>query len=692
MFLELLSRDHQTFGLGCSPMEIWKFNDPEPLRPFLKALENNAPHLVKAARRLLTPDHDPSRTDLVCLARGLVDSSREVRQAARVLIFSPPVEDELNHFLRLLRWLPDWLPTKWYEQSSLRRAVGELLSSVENPQNCRPLATLVETILKRPSPAWREESDLLSGPLPSAFRRSLLSLLVRRLPYPLQPGLRNRLLVKETISLREICEALNASNRLTPIGSIRHWVKMASVAGLESCAKVNFYSGEKKGLDKDVLIHSWGQRSKEEIAFLEKLISYQAKELSEVFSLALEVSRRTKRVVITLHNASLGAATGWGAPSFSHQISAESAVQFVEAVDSLRRDFIAKLSHRAGSSPLPISSFLGEQAENLFRLWGSRLLRPQILQNLWTLRVSLILNGLPLNEWEQLSDQAKELLQSVDQQRLNHGQGMAITFVPPSAARRQLDQSLLWYRRNKENHPVKLSLLWALIKTGQEWLSNRSLENFVLPVVDKFFISSKRDQDLHYLPALLKLIQQFEGTPLFLLIDDTSRASHPSLQLAIDRWRENYPFLGLGVFANKTDPMPSNLETILENSSNFDLFALRPLTQVHNPIGFDLLLTQRPPDFLSPRQYDSSWKDNLPFLYQGTQVAPFSGGVQQPERFSPLLNTSAGQMYFGTYYRHKLRHLALEQLGFLQEDQESILGSSPLESLWREYAELVNLL
>jgi hypothetical protein len=467
---------------------------------------------------------------------------------------------------------------------------------------------------------------------------------------------------------------------------------MTSVAGLESCANVSLYSGGRKELARDVLINSWGQRSKEEISFLEKLISYQANELSEVFSLALEVSRRTKRVVITLHNASLGAATGWGAPSFSHQVSAENAVQFAKAVESLRRDFIAKLSHRAGSSPLPISSSLGEQAENLFRLWGSRLLRPQILQNLWTLRVSLILNNLPLNEWKQLSDQAKELLQSGDQQRLIQGKRLAITFVPSSAARRQLDQSLLWYRRNKENHPVKLSLLWALISTGQEWLSNRSLEHFVLPVVDKFFISSKRDQDLHYLPALVKLIQQFEGTPLFLLIDDTSRASHPSLQLAIDRWRENYPFLGLGVFANKTDPMPSNLETILENSSKFDLFALRPLTQVHNPIGFDLLLTQRPPDFLSPRQYDSSWKDNLPFLYQGTQVAPFSGRVEQPERFSSLLNTSAGLMHFGTYYRHKLRYLALEQLGFSNEKSHVNDSQSPLELLWNEYSDLANLL
>jgi hypothetical protein len=673
-------------------MEIWKFNDPEPLRPFLRALQNNAPHLVNSARRLFAPDYETSREDLVCLARGMVDSCREVRQATRILIFSPPVEDELNHFLRLLRWLPDWLPTKWHEHSSLRRAVGELISSVENLQNCRPLSTLVEIILKRSSPAWRQESCLLSGPLTRACRRYLLSQLARRLPYPLKTGLRNRLLEKETISPGEICEALAASKRLTPIGSLRHWAKMTSVKDLESCSIVNLCSGETKRLDKEVLINSWGQRSKEEIAFLEKLIFYQAKELSEVFSLAIEVSRKTKRVVITLHNASLGAATGWGAPSFTHQVSAETAVQFYRAVQSSRKDFIAKLYGRERPSPFLPGHSLKKQAENLFRLWGKRLLRPQVLQNLWALRVSLILNELPLDEWEQLSGQAKELLQSGDQQRLTQGKGLAITFVSPTVARRQLDQSLLWYRKNKENHSEKLSLLWALIRTGQEWLSNRGLEYFVLPIVDKFFISSKRDQDLDYLPAFLNLIQQFDRTPLFLLIDDTSRSSHPSLQLAIDRWRENYPFLGLGVFASKRDSTSSYLETILDNSPKINLFALRPLTQVHNPIGFDFLLAQRPPEFLSPEQYDSSWKDNLPFLYQGTQVAPFSGRVEQPERFSPLLLTSAGPILFGTYYRFKLRQLALKHLGLIEEKSQTNTAQSQLQALWSEYSYLANLL
>ncbi|MGD8878622.1 MAG: hypothetical protein PVH75_12750, partial [Syntrophobacterales bacterium] len=124
-------------------MEIWQFNDPEPLRPFLRVLENHAPHLVENARRLLGVDPAPRRADLIRLAQGLVDDSASVRQAVRILIFSPPVEEELSHFRRLVHWLPDWLPPGWYEHKSLRPLVAEIISVTDSLRNCRPLALLL---------------------------------------------------------------------------------------------------------------------------------------------------------------------------------------------------------------------------------------------------------------------------------------------------------------------------------------------------------------------------------------------------------------------------------------------------------------------------------------------------------------------------------------------------------------------
>ena len=677
-------------------MEIWKFNDPDPFRPFLRVLENNAPHLLVSAKGLADPNYETSRQDLVFLAKGLVDICPEVRQAVTVLIFSPPVEKELPHFRRLIQWFPDWLPPRWYEYRSLRHLVAELVTCANKPQNHRVLATLLEMALMRSLPTWRQEAGLLFAPLDIVSRRQVLAMVARRLPRPLEIGLRKRLLAKDTLSLGQICEALVAANHRSPLGSLRHWARISSLADIADLSKVRTRGKSMKKLsnkgDKDLRLNSWGQRSGEEIVFLEKLISYQAKELSSVFRLAMETSKRTRKVVLTLHNASLGTASGWGAPPFTWQVPAETGARFSQEVQYLRRNLLKKLSGGGRSSPSIPNRTLKEQADNLFYLWSKRLVRPQILQDLWSLRVSLLLNGFPLDEWEQFLSQGEELLDFDDHHRLTHETGFAITFDPPAIARQQMHQTLLWYQRKKKNHLRQLSLLWALIKTGQDWLNSGRLEYLVLPIIDKFFISSKRDQDLDYLPLFVKLMCASKYTPLFLLIDDTSRASHPSLQLAIDHWREHFGFLGLGVFASEKVPASSVLETILAHSAKFDLFALRPLTEVHNPISFDALLARRPTDFLSPEKYDSSWKDNLPFLYHGTQAAAFSGRVEQSERFSPALITSAGPMAFGTYYRCKLRRIALGQLGFSAKKSRVNDTQSPLEILWSEYAQLTNLL
>ena len=676
-------------------MEIWQFNDPEPLRPFLRVLENHAPHLVDSAGHLFGADPAPRRADLICLAQGLVDSSANVRQAVRILIFSPPVEEELAHFRRLVHWLPDWLPPAWYEHKSLRPLVAELISAIDSLRNCRHLAAVLEYLLKRRLSSWRQESALFSGSLRSSSRNHLLSRLIRRLPFPLQPGLRRRLLEKKGLSPGQICEILVAASRLSPMGSLRYWRRMIS---LDDLAGPSILSAPQSPFeefchepDGDLSILSWGQRSPEEIAFLEKLISYQTNELVEVFQLAKEVSQRTKRVVLTLHNASLGASSGWGVPSFVQQMPGEAAATFLDRVNSLRRNFAASLSSPHRSSVCSQVHCPQKHIDNLFLLWGKRLVRPRLLQDIWALRVSLILNDLPIGEWEQVASEATELLDHTDHLRLSRGKGLAITFVPPTTARRQLHETLHWYQKKKAGHDQLFSLLWALIGAGEEWLRSERLESLVLPLIDKLFISSRRDRDLGYLPLFVQLVCRAGQAPLFLLIDDTPRAAHPSLQLAVEHWRQHHGFLGLGVFASQVDSEEEPLETILAHSSRANLFALRPLTQVHNPISLGTLLAKRPQNFLSSTEYDSSWKDNLPFLYHGTQVAPFAGAVKRAEQFSPALTTSAGPMAFGIYYRHRLRQLALKRLGLLGEKSRANDSHSSLHNLWREYAQLANL-
>ena len=677
-------------------MEIWQFNDPEPLRPFFRILENYAPHLVDSARDLLGVDRAPRREDLIRLARCLVDSSANVRQAVSILIFSPPVEDELAHFSRLVHWLPEWLPPGWYEHQSLRPLVAELILATDDPRNCRSLVIVLEYLLKRRLSSWRQEADLLSGSLQSSTRNHLLSLLLRRLPVPLPPGLRRRLLAQKGLAPGQICEIMVAASRLSPSGSHRYWRRMISLHDLAGPSMVSLSQSRLETFghkpEKDLRILSWGQRSREEIAFFERLISYQANELVEVFRLAKEVSQRTKRVVLTLHNASLGASSAWGGPSIVQQVPGETAAPFFTQVNSLRQNFTASLTAPHRSSLRSNLDCNQQQIENLFLLWEERLIRPRLIQNIWALRVSLILNDVPLEECEHLFSEAMELLEQADHQRLTRGKGLAITLVQPSTARQQMHETLLWYQEKKAGHARLLSWLWALIEVGEEWLRSERLESLVLPIIDKIFISSQRDQDLAYLPLFVQLVSRMDHAPLFLLIDDTTRTAHPSLQLAIDRWRQQFGFRGLGVYDSQADSEEEPLETILASSSQANLFALRPLTQVHNPLSLDTLLSKRPQSFLSPAEYDSSWKDNLPFLYHGTQVAPFAGATKRAEQFAPALTTSAGPMAFGTYYRHRLRQLALERLGIAREKSRADDSHPSLHHLWREYAQLANLL
>jgi hypothetical protein len=626
-----------------------------------------------------------------------VKGSAAVRQAVLVLIFSPPVDHELDHFHLLIRWLPQWLPRGWQDHPALLGSVVELVSASESSRTCKPLATALQVALKRRTHSWRKQAAHIPATLQPAVRKFLLSVLLRRLPFPLSAGLRRRLLEKPDLTLGEIYQAVAAAARLPASGGLRYWRKMvllASVAdqpipcqaaSLPRLASVNNNGG--------LRVLSWSRRSREEISFLESLICYQTNELTEVFSLAKEVSLRTRRVVLTLHNASLGAATGWGIPSFFSQVPHESATDFLNRLECHQREFIGILPQSSQSPPGRDGKSYHKQIEALFHLWNRRLIRPRLLQDLWALRVSLLLNDLPKEEWRSRAAEAKELLDQEDYSRLTRTKDLAVTFASPTSCRRSLHKTLSWHQKKKLNHPSMFCLLWSLIAVGDELLKGERLPYLVLPIVDKFFISSQRNQDLDYLPLFVEVTGLMGHSPLFLLIDDTRRSVQPSLQLALEQWHHSHDFLGLGVFASGGNFTSSPLATILANAAKAKLFALRPLTAVHNYVSLDALLTRRPRTFLTATAYDSAWKDNLPFLYHGTQVAALAGPVQQPDQFSPTLITSAGPMAFGTYYRWQLRQLALSRLGM--RDKSEMTASDKfwrLDKLWREYAELANLL
>jgi len=387
--------------------------------------------------------------------------------------------------------------------------------------------------------------------------------------------------------------------------------------------------------------------------------------------------------VVTLHNATLGAASGWGIPPFSQQLPPELTSVFAKQVRSRQRALQKAYTN---------NTHWQERIQHQIQLWSSRLIRPRLLKELHCMKTSLLVHELPLDQWHLQLERLSDLLSEQDRHRLREGKILAVDLLPVTDIDSRLQATFAWYLEKKHCHLSFITLLLSLLKVGEQLLQTGRAEFLVLPIIDKFFASSLRDLDLEFLPGFVEMLQLAKAEPLFLLVDDTARREKPSLQLAMAKWQRTLPFRGLGVFSQPENFLEPTPAAILAHVKDTTLFALRPFTEVHNPMTLSTLLATRPDNFLSRTGYDSAWKDELPFLYTGTQVEPFTGPCDQPEEFPPLVGTSRGPMLFGTYYRTHLRQLALRRLGLESQPVAAAGCSSELDMLWQEYARMANLL
>jgi hypothetical protein len=180
----------------------------------------------------------------------------------------------------------------------------------------------------------------------------------------------------------------------------------------------------------------------------------------------------------------------------------------------------------------------------------------------------------------------------------------------------------------------------------------------VLPWIDKFFISSRRKADQGYLAALFRLICLYLEKPLILFWEDTAHSRLPSLRLALkDLSQQGLPFRGIGIFDNGASLRSEALRIIDGAFPEKSLFVLRPLNDNHCPDTFRRIF--RDPDFHFFRNYDSSWKDNLVFIYTGTQVIPLLSIQTEMESICPWICVANRRYPFGAWFRQVLRAKAL---------------------------------
>jgi len=361
----------------------------------------------------------------------------------------------------------------------------------------------------------------------------------------------------------------------------------------------------------------WGGARSRKIAFWEKLVGTQAEELSEIRRLAREVSSRTGSVVLSWHNASLGAAGGWAFEDLSAQFDSP----------ALYGLFVRAVTEEAARirKTLDISSTKG-----LCAMRSERLFAPKI----------------------RIADANK--------------------YESPGALsphqRTFSEQVSAWAERADKTWAKGLILLIALANQGQRMLDSGKIPSLVLPWIDKFFISSRRLADISYLEGLFRFVSANVRHPLILLWDDTAHGKLPSLGLALEYMAGlGVPFRALGIFdtgasskglhgANRADAT----RIIVEDHPQNALFALRPLNENHCPGAYSRIFKDLDMKFFL--NYDSSWKDNLAFIYTGTQVFPLLPVQTEMEPISPWVFSGGDRYAFGAWFRRTLRRISLGKL------------------------------
>lgn len=374
---------------------------------------------------------------------------------------------------------------------------------------------------------------------------------------------------------------------------------------------------------------------------MELLVELQAEELASVRSLARAVSEQTGRVVLSWHNATLAAAGGWAFPALTEGFPSEKVRQrFLESIERRKKEYEQRLGP--------------EETQRLFSLWEERLIRPRLLHALWESRVRARLDSSLQERWEANLDSAKNCLWEGDVSAALEGGKLSWHEVLSPHQRWSVKDILVWRVERRRLWQEGFLRLAAIIEEGQRLVREGNLPFLVLPWIDKFFISSRREEDLSYLPAVIQWIESLGLEPLVIFWEDTSHAASPSFQLALKRLSQaGKPYRGIGIFDWNGSSREDALEIIRREHNRCRLFAVRPHSDTHNHHSFHRLIERVDHGFV--KAYDSSWKDNLSFLYAGTQVYPFLSPPSEAEDVPAWVGFRGFKHPFGTYLRKRLR-------------------------------------
>ncbi|MEJ5347515.1 MAG: hypothetical protein WHS46_02325 [Desulfosoma sp.] len=433
----------------------------------------------------------------------------------------------------------------------------------------------------------------------------------------------------------------------------------------------------------------WGVLGWRGNRFLARLVEATAEEWRRVRDLAFSLSRARRRVVLSLHNASAAACSGWAFDPVDvlHDDPRHSNAFVREVSGSLQRlgrnrhdDLKACPRTRKGSgfwrsaslraaiyegrtpavpseNPFSDGSLDVDLVQKLWRAWERRLVYPKALHVLWEASARTALG------FEMLFQEAVQALDGLLEFRSPSDLVGKIPlawsgWVSPHQQLCWQDISC-WWREKRRLWLPGFSILKTCLEKGQAWLETGRLEACVVPWIDKFFMSSQRDRDASYLALFMEWLHKEDLSPIVLLWEDTTRCRHPSLAVALERSWSPEAFQGIGVFGNGACSRRNAKTFLMREAEPKRLYVLRPFDDTHAPQTLESVLSGRVSEKTFFDSYDSSWKDGTYALYAGTQAAFLTSIATDAEILPAWVVFEGVKMPLGCFFRRILRSLVL---------------------------------
>ncbi len=619
-------------------------------------LENAHPSLLIASLRdqlLLGVPLSP--LDAHRLMRLCLHPEKSIREAALLLLLEPPVDHPLDHTVRLFSiqaggsLIPGRVPMALFELAF------DLIATLRGLPETPALRASVERLLTRAPRA--------AAKLPCAARFSLQEMghrIVERMFAAQCQKHGARFRSKLRLFLRLLPNAPHTwstltSADLTPLWenprdhtpkrlTLGRWVRVARPLKAPEDAQDG---RELRPFPTCLRPLHWGGYGHHSLRYMERLLEMQAREITAQKELCCRVSTATGRVVLSLHNASLAAMGGWGFDSVHEAVP-----------DSFRRRAFLD-GVRQEEVRIREEVFRDPEVDALQELRFDRLVRPKLTQVLLEAGVRMRLDSARFLKPDPAIQKVRRLLRDASARLSVEHARCALPGAVAPHQRLEPDSLLQWSARQGGLWRAGLARLAALLQHAQRAMTRGEIDCFVVPWIDKFYISSRRDRDGAYLPAVVRWLRAQGCCPIVLFWEDTPHAEHPSYRLALDSMiAAGLPFRGIGIFDRNGSDRGDAERIIVSSHSSTQLFALRPWTDEHFPRSFDGLL--RDLDARVFRTYDSSWKDNLAFIYSGTQVSWLLSLQTSMETFSPWVVVEGRKYPFGAFLRGAIRRRILD--------------------------------